>query len=498
MASTYVVPLLKILVLLNCVLVSVTFMILLERKIIAWVQVRLGPMRVGPYGSLQPIADAIKLLLKEDITPARADKWVFTLAPIVSMVPALIAFAVIPFDREATLFGYRVPLFVADVNVGLLYIVSITSIGVYGIILAGYASNSKFPLLAGLRASAQLISYEIAVTMMLVSIVATAGTLSMVGIVEAQHNARRLVRLPPAGRLRDPVHRRARRDQPRALRPAGGGAGADRRLPHRVQRHALRAVLPRRIREHDRRVGGGDDAVFRRVAAAVSATSRRWGSSTSCPGWMWFLLKTFVFLYVFIWIRATLPRYRYDQLMRLGWKVLIPLAIANLVVTAILEGAVVLRGHLAEALDMLESIVFYTLAAFILGFGVLVVTARNTVHSVLFLVANFLCVAMMYVLLAAEFLAIIQVLVYAGGIVVLYLFVVMLVNLQRPPEAHDRPAAADRASGFVHGGAAPRGDVARSSCTPPASRDARRRPRRTVRRRRAIPKSSAGCSTPTI
>ncbi|MDP9322288.1 MAG: NADH-quinone oxidoreductase subunit H, partial [Acidobacteriota bacterium] len=113
--------------------------------------------------------------------------WVFTLAPIVSMVPALIAFAVIPFDREATLFGYRVSLFIADVNVGLLYLVSITSIGVYGIILAGYASNSKFPLLAGLRASAQLISYEIAVTMMLVSIVATAGTLSMIGIVDAQY-----------------------------------------------------------------------------------------------------------------------------------------------------------------------------------------------------------------------------------------------------------------------------------------------------------------------
>ena len=188
--ETYVVPLLKILVLIHLLLVSVTFMTLVERKIIAWVQVRLGPMRVGWYGSLQPIADAIKLLLKEDITPVRADKWVFTLAPIVSMVPALIAFAVIPFDREATVFGYRVSLFIADVNVGLLYLVSITSIGVYGIILAGYASNSKFPLLSGLRASAQLISYEIAVTMMLVSVVATAGTLSLIGTIDAQYNRR--------------------------------------------------------------------------------------------------------------------------------------------------------------------------------------------------------------------------------------------------------------------------------------------------------------------
>src|ERR671925_1085764 len=186
---SWLLPLVQILVLLNAVLIAVTYMVLLERKVIAWAQSRLGPMRVGPHGVLQPIADAIKLLLKEDITPARADRWVFTLAPIISMVPALIAFAVIPFDREVTIFGYSIALYIADVNIGLLYLVSVTSVSVYGIILAGYASNSKFPLLAGLRASAQLISYEIAVTMMLVSRVVTAGTLSMVGIVEAQYQA---------------------------------------------------------------------------------------------------------------------------------------------------------------------------------------------------------------------------------------------------------------------------------------------------------------------
>src|SRR5215813_10361282 len=142
MIDSVVVPLLKIVILLfGLVLPAVTYMVLLERKVIAWVQVRLGPMRVGPYGALQPIADAIKLLLKEDITPVRADRFVFTLAPIVAMVPALIAFAVIPFDSEVTIFGYSIPLFVADVNIGLLYVVSITSLSVYGIILAGYASN---------------------------------------------------------------------------------------------------------------------------------------------------------------------------------------------------------------------------------------------------------------------------------------------------------------------------------------------------------------------
>src|SRR5438477_10649860 len=190
MMDTFVIPLLKIVVVLNATLVAVTYMVLLERKVIAWAQSRLGPMRVGPYGTLQPIADAVKLMLKEDITPVRADKWVFTAAPIISMVPALIVYAVIPFGPEVNLFGRRVTLFITDVNVGLLYIVSVASVGVYGIILAGYASNSKFPLLASLRASAQLISYEVAVTMTLVSVILMSGTLSMVGIVNAQYNSR--------------------------------------------------------------------------------------------------------------------------------------------------------------------------------------------------------------------------------------------------------------------------------------------------------------------
>src|SRR5918999_5669608 len=189
MMDAYLLPVLKILFLLNMTLVGVTYMVLLERKVIAWVQVRLGPMRVGPYGSLQPIADAIKLILKEDITPARADKWVLTAAPIIVMVPALITFAVIPFGPVVNLFGRDVPLYITDINVGLLYIVSVASIGVYGIILGGWASNSKFPLLASLRASAQLISYEVAVTMTLVSLIMTAGSLSMVQIVESQHAA---------------------------------------------------------------------------------------------------------------------------------------------------------------------------------------------------------------------------------------------------------------------------------------------------------------------
>ena len=336
MTTMYVVPLVKIVVLLSAVLLAVTFMTLLERKVIAWVQVRLGPMRVGPYGSLQPIADAVKLLLKEDITPARADRWVFTLAPIVSMVPALIAFAVIPFDREASVFGYRVPLYVADINVGLLYLVSITSIGVYGIILAGYASNSKFPLLAGLRASAQLISYEIAVTMMLVSMVVMAGTLSMVGIVDAQRTAHVwYVFVQPVafvilfiGGLAET--NRAPFDLPEAEQELTGGFHTE----YSGMRFALFFLA-----EYANMI----------VVSAVATTlflggwlrpfpNVQWlGFLGIVPGWLWFLLKTFCFIYVFLWIRATLPRYRYDQLMRLGWKVLIPMGIANLIVTAALK-----------------------------------------------------------------------------------------------------------------------------------------------------------------
>src|SRR3954467_12881712 len=144
MVDTFLIPLLKIVVVLNATLIAVTYMVLLERKVIAWAQSRLGPMRVGPYGILQPIADAVKLMIKEDITPTHADKWVFTIAPIISMVPALIVYAVIPFGPEVSLFGHKVTLYITDINVGLLYVVSVASVGVYGIILAGYSSNSKF------------------------------------------------------------------------------------------------------------------------------------------------------------------------------------------------------------------------------------------------------------------------------------------------------------------------------------------------------------------
>jgi NADH-quinone oxidoreductase subunit H len=334
--DSIVIPILKILIVLNAVLVAVTFMVLLERKVIAWVQVRLGPMRVGPYGVLQPIADVVKLMTKEDITPVRSDKILFTAAPMIALVPALIVFAVIPFGPEVSMFGRTVALHIADINVGLLYIVSVASIGVYGIILAGWASNSKYPLLASLRASAQLISYEVAVTMTLVSMIVAAGTMSMVGIVNAQYNQGvwYLFAQPLAffiyfvGGLAET--NRAPFDLPEAEQELTGGFHTE----YSGMRFALFFLAEYANMIVVSSVAttlflGGWLRPFPNVEALAFLDF--------VPGWIWFLLKTFIWLYIFLWVRATLPRYRYDQLMRLGWKVLIPLAIANVVVTATLK-----------------------------------------------------------------------------------------------------------------------------------------------------------------
>src|SRR5438045_2280700 len=336
MIDNFVIPLLKIVVVLNATLVGVTYMVLLERKVIAWAQSRLGPMRVGPYGILQPVADAVKLMLKEDITPTKADRWVFTAAPVISMVPALIVYAVIPFGPVVHVFGRDVSLYITDVNVGLLYIVSVASVGVYGIILAGYSSNSKYPLLASLRASAQLISYEVAVTRTLVSVILMAGTISMVRIVNAQYYQHVwYVFVQPVafvlvliGGLAET--NRAPFDLPEAEQELTGGFHTEysgmRFALFFLAEYANMIVVSSVVTTLF--LGGWlppfpNTAIFHFLYAV--------------PSWIWFFAKSFMFLYLFIWIRATLPRYRYDQLMRLGWKVLIPLAIVNLVVTGIVK-----------------------------------------------------------------------------------------------------------------------------------------------------------------
>jgi len=336
MVETVIVPLIMIITVIVAVLTTVMYMVLLERKVQAWVQVRFGPMRVGYHGLLQPIADVLKLFLKEDITPARADRWIFSLAPILALVPALIAFAVIPLSSGLTLFGLKFPGYVADVNVGLLYIVSVGSLGIYGIILGGWASNSKYPLLGSLRSSAQIISYEIAVTMTLVTVIVLAGTLSMVGIVNAQLDKGWWFGF---------------------MQPVAffiyfvGGLAETNRLPFDLPEAEQELVAGFHTEYSGMRFAFFFLAEYTNmiVISAVATTlflggwlppfpNVPWlGFLGLVPGWAWFMLKTFGFLYVFLWVRATYPRYRYDQLMRLGWKWLIPLAIVNLVVTGLLK-----------------------------------------------------------------------------------------------------------------------------------------------------------------
>ena len=333
MIDLVVIPLIKIVIVLTGILVTVMYLVLLERKVQAWVQVRLGPWRVGPHGVLQPVADVLKLFIKEDVTPVRVDKWVFTLAPIIVLVPALIAFAVIPFGPEVSLFGRPVPLYITDLNVGLLYIVSVAAIGVYGIILGGWSSNSKYPLLGSLRSSAQLISYELAVTLTFVSVILASGSLSMVQIVEAQRaNGVWFAFVQPIALFIYGVGALAETNRnPFDLPEAESELVAGFHTEYSGMRFALFFLA-----EYTNMI----------VVSAVATTLFFGGWMRPfpnvealavlgvVPGWIWFTLKTFTLLYVFLWIRATLPRYRYDQLMRLGWKWLIPLAIANIVATA--------------------------------------------------------------------------------------------------------------------------------------------------------------------
>jgi NADH-quinone oxidoreductase subunit H len=307
--------------------------------------VRLGPMRVGYHGVLQPIADVLKLFIKEDITPARADKWVFTAAPIIVLVPALIAFAVIPFASGLTLFGISIPGRIADVNVGLLYIISVAGIGIYGIILGGWASNNKFSLMGGLRSAAQLVSYEVPLGFAVVSVLLMSGTLSLVGIVEAQRDAGIWFFLPGilgfgiyficgvAETNRNPF------DLPEAESELVGGFHTEysgmkfaffflAEYMNMLVVSSLAVIL----------FFGGWLPPFPNLLAGL------WQSPLLgwIPPFVWYLIKVMAFIFVYIWFRGTFPRYRFDQLMAVGWKWLLPLSLANVLLVGI--GVLVLKG----------------------------------------------------------------------------------------------------------------------------------------------------------
>ncbi|EKS72825.1 MULTISPECIES: NADH-quinone oxidoreductase subunit NuoH [Caballeronia] len=315
----------RILVVSVVILLCVAYLILWERKLIGWMHVRLGPNRVGPAGLLQPIADVLKLLLKEVIQPTAASKWIYVIAPIMTVVPAFAVWAVIPFQAKAVL---------GDINAGLLYIMAISSIGVYGVILAGWASNSKYAFLGAMRAAAQMVSYEISMGFALVVVLMVAGTLNMSDIVHSQQRGMF------AGWGINFLSWNWLPLLPMFVVYFISGIAETNRHPFDVVEGESEIVAGHMID-----YSGMAFALFflaeyinMIVISAIAATlflggwDAPFGFLSFIPGVFWFVFKVFLLLSVFIWARATFPRYRYDQIMRLGWKVFLPVSVIWVVV----------------------------------------------------------------------------------------------------------------------------------------------------------------------
>ncbi len=333
----------QIAVVMGVVLLTVAVLTLMERKALSWMQDRMGPMEVGPYGILQPVADGLKLFFKEDIIPAGANKIMFSMAPILVLVPALIGFAVIPFGPswDVEIFGVQFkPFVISDINIGVLYILAFASIGAYGIILGGWSSNSKYSLLGGLRAAAQLISYELNVGLAIVGVLLLSGSLSLVTITENQLGgfwnwyaftfpAPQFIAFVVFLIASIAETNRVPFDLPEAESELVAGFFTEysgmrfaffflAEYANMILVSCVATVL----------FFGGWDAPLPILQAP--------GDLAWVTGIMWFSLKVASFLFLFFWIRATLPRLRYDQLMRFGWKVLLPIALGNVVITSIL------------------------------------------------------------------------------------------------------------------------------------------------------------------
>lgn len=368
----------KIVILLLVLAGVVAYLVYMERKVLAFIQARLGPMRVGPWGLLQPVADGIKLLLKEDIIPAGADKWVFLLAPVISVVAAFTVFAVIPFAGN---------FFITDVNIGILFILAVSSLGIYGIILGGWSSNSHYPLLGALRASAQLVSYEVAAGMAVVGVLLISNSLSMVEIVQNQQKMGIWnVFLQPVAFVIYVIAMLAETNRnPFDLPEAESELTAGFHTEYSGFRFALyflaeytnmvlvsciavtlflggwlrpfpnvRALDFLRYMPAVALIGAAACILWLGLQSRVAAERYVFaGLAVLCvllagviaippvlatiQGIFWFFVKVLAFLYAFIWYRGTFPRYRYDQLMNVGWRVMIPLALANVILTAILR-----------------------------------------------------------------------------------------------------------------------------------------------------------------
>lgn len=317
-------------------LLTVLVAILAERKLLGRMQLRYGPNRVGPFGLLQSLADGIKLALKEGLIPAGVDKPIYLMAPIISVIPAIMAFAVIPMGPVVSVFGHATPLQLTDLPVAVLYILAVTSIGVYGIVLAGWASGSTYPLLGGLRSSAQVISYEIAMALCFAAVFLYAGTMSTSGIVAAQEHTWYVFLLLPSFvvYLTSMVGEtnRAPFDLPEAEGELVGGF-------HTEYSSLKFAMFMLAEYVNMTTVSALASTLFLGGWRAPWPISLWEGANTGWWPLLWFVAKVWAFLFVFMWLRATLPRLRYDQFMAMGWKLMIPISLVWILVVAIMRSA---------------------------------------------------------------------------------------------------------------------------------------------------------------
>ena len=312
---------------------SAAIMVYVERKVAARIQQRMGPTLVGPYGMLQPLADIIKLVMKEDLRPKAADPILFALAPIIAAATAFTAFAVVPFGAQTTFFGLLdepVPLGVADINVAILWVFAVTSMGVYGIVLAGWSSNSKYSLLGALRSSAQMISYELSYGMALASVLVLANSMSLREIVDSQAGTwlgfipRWIVFLQPIGFF---IYMTA-------------GVAETNRAPFDFPEAEQELVAGYHTEYSSMSFAMFFMAEYINMVTVSAVATNLYLGGWHGPflpvwlGWIWFLLKVSFLLFFYVWMRWTLPRYRYDQLMAFGWKFLLPLSVINLLATA--------------------------------------------------------------------------------------------------------------------------------------------------------------------
>jgi NADH-quinone oxidoreductase subunit H len=318
----------KIAIVLGVLLTAVAYAVWLERKVVAHIQSRWGPYLVGPHGLLQPLADGLKFLFKEDIEPREVDRVVYYLAPFVAFTMAFASIAVIPFGESIEILGYQIDFQITTLNVGLLFILAVTSLGVYGIALAGWSSNSKFPLFGGLRSSAQMISYELSLGLALVGVVLISGSLDLREIVDQQKGLWNIVRQPLGFLLYFTAAiaetNRTPFDLPEAESELVGGFHTE----YSSYKFAMFFIA-----EYAN--------IFTVSCLATLMFFGGWHGPVFGPPVLrallpigWFCLKVFCFVFTYIWIRGTLPRFRYDQLMSFGWKFLLPVALLNVLVTS--------------------------------------------------------------------------------------------------------------------------------------------------------------------